>query len=164
MCSLIFNLAAPTVGEVFFPLAAAADVGQVNSTDGLLTIDSCQSSEQFVRSLVRGKIVICTYTLDFDSEASSIATVADNMSKVGAAGFILTMNPDIGFELIKGASVTLQVPGVILNNMEASSVLHLTFVHNTEVYSLYFYEKCFVSYSSIRQLTSVNDNTTYIKA
>ncbi|XP_027083865.2 subtilisin-like protease SBT2.6 [Coffea arabica] len=125
------GLAPPTVGEVFFPLAAAADVGQINSTDGLLTIDSCQSSEQFVRSLVQGKIVICTYTLDFDSEASGIATVADTMSKVGAAGFILTRNPDIGFEQIKGAAVTLQVPGVILNNMEASSALWEYYNANT---------------------------------
>lgn len=107
---------------MFFPLAAAADVGQINSTEGLLTINSCQSSEQFIRSLVQGKIIICTYTFDFDSDATSIATVADTMRKVGAAGFILTMNPDIGSEQIKGAIATLQVPGVILNNMEASSV------------------------------------------
>ena len=70
------------------------------------------------------------------------------MSKVGAAGFILTRNPDIGFEQIKGAAVTLQVPGVILNNMEASSVLQSTFVYNTEVYFLYLYGKRFVTLAS----------------
>lgn len=66
--------------------------------------------------------MICTYTFDFESEAASIATVADTVHRAGAAGFVLTMDPDIGSEQIKGATVTLQIPGLIINNMEASTV------------------------------------------
>ncbi|CAI9095604.1 OLC1v1031592C1 [Oldenlandia corymbosa var. corymbosa] len=125
------GLAPPTVGEVFFPLAAAADVGERNTTNGLLTVESCQNPDQFVTSLVRGKIIICTYSFDFDTEETSIAAVADTIQKIGAAGFILTMNPDMGSEQIKSAIETLQVPGVILNNMEASSALWEYYNSNT---------------------------------
>ncbi|KAL2490010.1 Subtilisin-like protease SBT2.5 [Forsythia ovata] len=123
------GLAPPTIGGVFFPVAAAADVCQRNITAGL--VESCQDADPFIRSLVRGKLIICTYTFDFESEAATIATVADTISKIGAAGFILTMDPDIGSEQIKGATVTLQVPGVILNNMESSSALWEYYNSNT---------------------------------
>lgn len=107
---------------MYFPLAAASDVCKGNATAALLTVESCQETEPFVRTLVHGKIVICTYTFDFESEAASIATVADTIQKIGAAGFVLTMDPDISSEKIKGATITLSVPGLILNSMEASTV------------------------------------------
>lgn len=104
---------------MFFPIAAAADVCVRNVTAGFV---DCQSSDPFIRALVRGKLIICTYTFDFESEAASISSVAATIQTIGAAGFILTMDPDIGSEQVKGATVTLRVPGIILNNMESSSV------------------------------------------
>ncbi|KAF3672283.1 putative histone-lysine N-methyltransferase, H3 lysine-79 specific-like [Capsicum annuum] len=113
----------PTLSGVYFPLAAASDVCKGNTTSALLTVESCQETEPFVRALVHGKIVICTYTFDFESETASIANVADTIQKIGAAGFVLTMDPDIGSEKIKGSTMTLSVPGLILNSMEASTAL-----------------------------------------
>lgn len=121
--ALTSYFAAPTLSEVHFPLAAASDVCKGNTSSALLTVESCQETEPFIRTLVQGKIVICTYTFDFESEAASIATVADTIQEVGAAGFVLTMDPDISSEKIKGATMTLTVPGLILNSMEASTVL-----------------------------------------
>lgn len=118
----ISYFAAPTLSGVYFPLAAASDVCKGNTTSALLTVESCQETEPFVRALVHGKIVICTYTFDFESETASIANVADTIQKIGAAGFVLTMDPDIGSEKIKGSTMTLSVPGLILNSMEASTV------------------------------------------
>ncbi|KAI3453452.1 hypothetical protein Pfo_010115 [Paulownia fortunei] len=123
------GLAPPTVRGVFFPVASAADVCQKNITAGL--VESCQSADPFIRALVHGKLIICTYTFDFESEAASISTVAATTQKIGAAGFILTMDPDIGSEQIKGATVTLPVPGVILNNIESSSALWEYYNSNT---------------------------------
>ncbi|XP_059639173.1 subtilisin-like protease SBT2.5 [Cornus florida] len=117
------GLAPPTAGEVLFPIVAAIDVCKRNITTGLVTIESCQNTEPFILSLVRGKIIICTYTFDFEFEDASIATVADTIQKVGAAGFILTTTPDVGSEQIKGTTATFQVPGIILNNMHSSSAL-----------------------------------------
>ncbi|XP_059318742.1 subtilisin-like protease SBT2.5 [Lycium ferocissimum] len=125
------GLSPPTLSGVYFPLAAASDVCKGNTTSALLTVESCQETEPFVRTLVHGKIVICTYTFDFESEAASIATVADTIQKIGAAGFVLTMDPDIGSEQIKGATMTLSVPGLILNNMEASTALREYYNSNT---------------------------------
>ncbi|KAK9274940.1 hypothetical protein L1049_022196 [Liquidambar formosana] len=117
------GLAPPTAGEVLFPIAAAVDVCKTNASPGLLTVDSCQNTESFIPSLVRGKLIICTYTFDFEFEAASIAVVADTIQKVGAAGFIITMDPDMASEQVKGTTVTLRVPGIVLNNMQASLAL-----------------------------------------
>ncbi|XP_073033329.1 subtilisin-like protease SBT2.5 isoform X1 [Primulina eburnea] len=123
------GLAPPTVGGVFFPLAAAADVSQMNIAAG--QVENCQSPDPFIRTSVRGKIIICSYTFDFESEEASIATVSDTIQRIGAAGFILTMDPDVGSEQIKGATVTLPVPGIILNNRESSSAVWEYYNSNT---------------------------------
>ncbi|KAH6777756.1 hypothetical protein C2S51_009068 [Perilla frutescens var. frutescens] len=114
------GLAPPTLEGVNFPLAAAADVCRRNITAGL--VESCQSPDPFIRSLAQGKLIICSYTFDFESEAATISRVADTAEIIGAAGFILTMDPDIGAEQIKGATATLNVPGITLYSMESSSV------------------------------------------
>lgn len=119
--SLIYAVA-PTAGEMFFPLVAAADVGIRNTSVDLWMTESCQSSLQFVRSLVQGRLIICRYPLNLEFGRASIATIADTIRDVGAAGFILTMNPYVASNQIQGGVVTLQVPGVILNNLEESLV------------------------------------------
>ncbi|KAG8382450.1 hypothetical protein BUALT_Bualt05G0078500 [Buddleja alternifolia] len=126
------GLAPPTGGRVFYPVAAAADACEKNITTGL--VQSCQSADPFIRALVRGKIIICTYTFDFlESTIATISTVASIIREIGAAGFILSMDPDIGSqnEQIKGGTITLQVPGLILNNMESSSALWEYYNSNT---------------------------------
>ncbi|GKV10779.1 hypothetical protein SLEP1_g22097 [Rubroshorea leprosula] len=115
------GLAPPTAGVIHYPIAAAADVSVRNATTGL--VDSCTHPEPFIPSLARGKLIICTYTFDFEYEDASIATVADTIKKVGAVGFIVTLDPDIASEKVKGTTVTLQVPGIVLNNMQVSSAL-----------------------------------------
>lgn len=101
-------------------MAAAADVSRHNSSIGLL--ESCQTPDAFIPSLVRGKLIICTYTFDFEFDSASIVRVAETMNNVGAAGFIMTMDPDVGSEEVKGTTVTLGVPGIVLNNIQASTV------------------------------------------
>lgn len=113
---------APTAGEMFFPLVAAADVGIRNTSVDLWMTESCQSSLQFVSSLVEGKLIICRYPFELEFGRASIATIVDTIHDVGAAGFVLTMNPYIASDQIQGGVVTLQVPGVILNNLEETLV------------------------------------------
>ncbi|KAL8160162.1 hypothetical protein V2J09_001699 [Rumex salicifolius] len=112
---------APTPGEVMFPIAAAADVSRKNSSVG--AVESCQDTGPFIPSLVQGKLIICTYTYDFELETASIFRVAETMRSVGAAGFIMTMDPDVNSDEVKGTAVTLQVPGIILNDLESSEAL-----------------------------------------
>lgn len=116
---MVIICAAPTAGEAPFPIAAAIDVSRRNITN-VVEVESCQHPEHFIRSLVREKLIICTYT--FEYEDVNIATVEDTIKKIGAAGFIITMDPDIGSEQVKGTTMTMQVPAIILNNVQASSV------------------------------------------
>ncbi|KAL9267825.1 Subtilisin-like protease SBT2.5-like protein [Drosera capensis] len=117
------GLAPPTPGETFFPIAAAADICRRRTRDALP--ESCQNATPFIPSLAQGKLIICTYTSDFEFGNASIVKVADRMRAIGAAGFIMTMDPELGNEQLKGTTVTLGVPAVILNNVQASTpVLH----------------------------------------
>ncbi|KAJ6961040.1 LOW QUALITY PROTEIN: hypothetical protein NC652_000046 [Populus alba x Populus x berolinensis] len=94
------GLAPPTAGEMPYRIVAAADVSHRNTTS-VLEVESCQHPEHFILSSVRNKLVICTYTFDFENEAASIAAVASTIQKIGAAGFIITMDPDIGSEQVR---------------------------------------------------------------
>ncbi|XP_058009473.1 subtilisin-like protease SBT2.6 isoform X1 [Hevea brasiliensis] len=122
------GLAPSTAGEAPFPIAAAVDVSHGNITN-IVEVESCQHPVYFIKSLVREKLIICTYT--FEYEDVNIATVEDTIKKIGAAGFIITMDPDIGSEQIKGTTMTMQVPAIILNNMQASSALWEYYNSNT---------------------------------
>ncbi|GAB4857677.1 hypothetical protein Ancab_015583 [Ancistrocladus abbreviatus] len=45
------------------------------------------------------------------------------MRAIRGAGFIMTMDPDLGSEQVKGTTVTLGVPAIILNNMQVSTAV-----------------------------------------
>ncbi|CAO2819432.1 unnamed protein product [Amaranthus hypochondriacus] len=115
------GLAPPTPGAALFPIAAAADVSRHNASVGLL--ESCQNPDAFIPSLVRGKLIICTYTYDFEFDSANIVKVSETMRRAGAAGFIMTMDPDLGSEEVKGTTVTMEMPGIVLNNIQASTAL-----------------------------------------
>ncbi|KAI3905146.1 hypothetical protein MKX01_017392 [Papaver californicum] len=105
------NGSTPTLGMQNYPIAAAADVSTRNAS--FITIENCQHSEPFIPNLARGKLIICRYTFDLNS----------NQQKIGAAGFIITMDPDLGSEQVRGTTTTLRVPGIVLSNMQASTVI-----------------------------------------
>ncbi|KAL4334749.1 hypothetical protein GQ457_07G010890 [Hibiscus cannabinus] len=123
------GISPPTEGEISYQVAAAADVCVRNATT--ITIDSCQNPEPFIRPLAYGKLIICTYTFEYEYESASIAAVADTMKQIGAAGFIITLDPNFGSAVIKGTMVTLQIPAIILNDMQASSALWEYYNSNT---------------------------------
>lgn len=52
---MTINFAAPTAGEIHYPIAAAADVCVRNATT--ITVDSCQHSEPFIPALVRESLL-----------------------------------------------------------------------------------------------------------
>ncbi|KAK9144712.1 hypothetical protein Sjap_004615 [Stephania japonica] len=123
------GLAPPTIGEVQFPIAAAADVCSGNTT--FETVENCQHTEPFILALARGKLIICTYTFDFEFNAASIVSVAETIQRIGAAGFIMTMDPDLASDQVRGTTATFRVPGVVLNNIQASTALWEYYNANT---------------------------------
>ncbi|MFQ6625114.1 hypothetical protein Gotur_004020 [Gossypium turneri] len=123
------GLSPPTDGEIDYNIAAAADVCVRNAT--IITVDSCQNPESFIRPLVYRRLIICTYTFEYEYEAASIATVADTMMEIGAAGFIITLDPNIGPEVVKATMLTLQIPAIVLNDIQASSALWEYYNANT---------------------------------
>ncbi|XP_042489906.1 subtilisin-like protease SBT2.5 [Macadamia integrifolia] len=113
------SISPPTSKEVQIPIAAAADVCSRNTSNTM--VENCHHTKPFIRSLVRGKLVICTYSQDFELGPASISKVSETIQNVGAAGFIITMDPHIGADDIDGTTlITLQVPGIILDDFDNS--------------------------------------------
>ncbi|KAM7256415.1 hypothetical protein ACFE04_012156 [Oxalis oulophora] len=126
------GLAPQTAGEHALPIAAAADICIRNLTTSIVTIESCENPDFFIQPLARGRLIICTYSSRIEDEAASFTAVANTIEKVEAAGFILTMSPDISdSEQLKSTTMTFRVPGIVLNNMRASSALWEYYNSNT---------------------------------
>eukprot|EP01018_Ginkgo_biloba_P026306 Gb_39302 [translate_table: standard] len=112
------GLAPPTEGELYHKMVSAVDVSYKNTTYEA-SVSFCQTPEPFIKHLVQGNILMCSYTLDFAYGSSTIRAVADTAQKLGAAGFLMTLDPvEIGSDedIIKDGSVPLTVPGIIVTD------------------------------------------------
>ncbi|GAB4857687.1 hypothetical protein Ancab_015593 [Ancistrocladus abbreviatus] len=86
--------------DTLYQVAATADFCESNNSIGFL--ESSHNAQPFITSLSEGKLIICTYTFDFEYENASIIRVSETMRAVRAAGFIMTMDSDLGSEQVKG--------------------------------------------------------------
>ncbi|KAG2573711.1 hypothetical protein PVAP13_7KG271400 [Panicum virgatum] len=94
------TLSAPTPGEIMYPLAWADDVIVENSTDE--GANKCRDPRIFIKPLVQGKVIICTFDSSDYYDDVSLASIVDTIQKIGAAGVIVTdrstHDVDIEFE------------------------------------------------------------------
>ncbi|KAK1306088.1 hypothetical protein QJS10_CPA10g01023 [Acorus calamus] len=86
------GLAPPTSGAAHLQIAAAGDLCRQN--DSVMLMENCMRAEPFVRSLARGKIIVCSY-IEMEYITTIVSVVAETMRTVGAAGFILTLDYDL---------------------------------------------------------------------
>ncbi|KAJ4826548.1 hypothetical protein Tsubulata_039607 [Turnera subulata] len=123
------GLAPPTDGDAAVQIAFAVDVSHSNISN--VEVQSCQYPEYFISSLARGKLIICAYDFDFEADDEAMANVADTIQQIGAAGFIIVVDHDVAFEHVMGTTMTMQVPAIILSNMQDSRALWEYYNNNT---------------------------------
>ncbi|KAH7659232.1 Peptidase S8 subtilisin-related protein [Dioscorea alata] len=112
-------LSLPTQEGLFLPLAAAEDVCNWNET--CILARNCQRPEPFNRSLIRGKLIVCTFS-DFIFSPTSVDSIVSTAQKIGAAGFVVIMARGRSSEFLNETTSTLNLPlpGIVLSSREAS--------------------------------------------
>ncbi|KAF4372593.1 hypothetical protein F8388_027266 [Cannabis sativa] len=94
------GLSGPSFGDGFFlhKLILAKDAVK---TDGSFPktvpyIDECQYPEAFDPNVVKGSIVICTFSEGFFNGTSTVTAVTNTAKALGFSGFLLVANPTYG--------------------------------------------------------------------
>ncbi|XP_038971925.1 subtilisin-like protease SBT2.5 [Phoenix dactylifera] len=127
--SLLSLNPAPTMEEELLPIAAAEDVCSRNTS--FLVVQNCQHPEPFIPELVRGKLIICTYITEFIYAPTSMEAIVGTIQKIGAAGFIITMDRSYDSEPPVDSTLTLSIPGIVLTSRRASQALWEYYDSNT---------------------------------
>lgn len=112
------GLAPTTAGVGLYPLIMAQDA--VVRTDPTQSPGDCQAASLYNRNLVRGKIIICTYSFDYVFGGSTLQQLVKTVQTIGAAGVILVVDSDTSGG--KFDPIPISVPFIIFPNMVATNV------------------------------------------
>ncbi|XVE51055.1 hypothetical protein DITRI_Ditri02bG0007900 [Diplodiscus trichospermus] len=94
------GLSAPTFGNgsLLYKLVLAKDAVNLNGTFPRTPqyVEECQYPEALDPNVVRGSIVLCTYSAGFYNETSTLTAIIDTAIILGFMGFVLVANPSYG--------------------------------------------------------------------
>ncbi|GAB2212589.1 hypothetical protein Drorol1_Dr00020565 [Drosera rotundifolia] len=120
------GLSGPTFGTelIQYKLVLAKDAlkakGKFPTTPAYL--EECQHPEAFDPIIVLGSIVICTFSVGFLNQTSTITAIIKTTEVLGLAGFVLVANPKYGDFIV--APVPFQVPGIMIpRTVDAQMIL-----------------------------------------
>lgn len=119
------GLSGPTCGRPLFlsKLVLARDVIlRVNGTFPRTPqyIEECQYPEAFEPSLVKGSVVICTFSDGFYNQTSTLTAVINTAITLGFMGFILIANSHYGDFVAE--PIPFAVPGILIPKVSTSEV------------------------------------------
>lgn len=114
------GIAPPTRGGGLYRLILAQDAVQGRG-DPLLSPSECQSPKLYNNLLVRGKILICTYTFDFVYGGSTMQQLVKTAKSLGAAGVTVVVDSDSSGQ--KFEPVPLAIPVIVLPTSADSNIL-----------------------------------------
>ncbi|ERM99272.1 hypothetical protein AMTRI_Chr02g254020 [Amborella trichopoda] len=125
------GLAPRTVGDTFNTLVSAT---HALSNDSIGTRDmylsECQDSSQLNPDLIRGNLLICSYSIRFVLGLSSIKQALQTAKNVSAVGVVFYMDPFVlGFQL---NPTPMNMPGLIIPSPSDSQVF-LKYYNNSLV-------------------------------
>ncbi|KAG0568710.1 hypothetical protein M758_6G037400 [Ceratodon purpureus] len=114
------GLAPATKGAYLYPLILADDA-VAGKGDPALTPSSCQAASLYNRLLVRGKILICTFSFDFVYGGATMQQLAKTVKTLGAAGVAMMVDSDNAGG--KYEVIPLSVPFIIFPSSASSNTL-----------------------------------------
>lgn len=95
-----------------------------NETAEVNNLGECQDSSYLDQDLVKGNLLICSYSIRFVLGMSSVKQALQTAQNVSAAGIIFYMDPFVlGFQL---NPTPMAIPGLILPSPDDSKVCPLT--------------------------------------
>lgn len=85
-----------------------------------MSLGECQDSSRLDADLIRGKILVCSYSVRFVLGLSSVKQALDTANNVSAAGVIFYLDPFVlGFQL---NPTPMRMPGLIIPSSDDSKV------------------------------------------
>jgi hypothetical protein len=113
--------AAGTQGEGLYDLILAEDAAAANAANPRLA-PTCQQPAAFDKSLVEGKILMCTYSFAFVYGGATVRQVVETARSLGAAGFILFARAELPGS--KFSPAPFAVPGIVVTDVADATVLY----------------------------------------
>ncbi|XP_021310797.1 subtilisin-like protease SBT2.3 isoform X2 [Sorghum bicolor] len=125
------GLAPGTDGDCMYTLVAAPHALKNNTVSPTeMSLGECQDSSRLDADLIRGKILVCSYSIRFVLGLSSVKQALDTANNVSAAGVIFYLDPFVlGFQL---NPTPMHMPGLIIPSSDDSKVF-LTYYNDSLV-------------------------------
>ncbi|ONM37559.1 subtilisin-like protease SBT2.1 isoform X2 [Zea mays] len=125
------GLAPGTDGDPMYNLVAAPHALKNNTAScNEMSLGECQDSSHLDADLIRGKILVCSYSIRFVLGLSSVKQALDTANDVSAAGVIFYLDPFVlGFQL---NPTPMHMPGLIIPSSDDSKVF-LTYYNDSLV-------------------------------
>ncbi|WOH11497.1 hypothetical protein DCAR_0830984 [Daucus carota subsp. sativus] len=110
-------------GDLQYKLVMAKDAVKANGTFPRTTayIDECQYAEALDFNLVKGSIVICSFSTGFLDGTSSITAIIDTARNLGFAGFAFIANSTLGDFIAE--PIPFSVPGIMIPRTNDSEII-----------------------------------------
>uniref|UniRef100_A0A0D9V677 Peptidase S8/S53 domain-containing protein n=1 Tax=Leersia perrieri TaxID=77586 RepID=A0A0D9V677_9ORYZ len=115
------GLAPGTDGDSMYTLIAAPHALKNNAASPTeLSLGECQDSSHLDEDLIKGKILVCSYSIRFVLGLSSVKQALETAKNVSAAGVIFYLDPFvIGFQL---NPTPMSMPGLIIPSSDDSKI------------------------------------------
>ncbi|PKI41121.1 hypothetical protein CRG98_038649 [Punica granatum] len=116
------GLAPGTGKDTMYPLISALDALNNDTTvTSDMYVGECQDSSSFTKELVRGNLLICSYSIRFVLGLSTVKQALQTAHNLSAAGIVFYMDPFvIGFQL---NPIPMRIPGIIIPSPDDSKIL-----------------------------------------
>lgn len=114
-------ITAGTDGDSMYTLVSAMHALKNDSTDANgMYLGECQDPSYLNQDLVKGNILVCSYSIRFVLGLSSISQAIETATNVSAAGIIFYMDPFVlGFQI---NPTPMSIPGLIIPSPDDSKV------------------------------------------
>ncbi|KAL8104163.1 hypothetical protein AgCh_028411 [Apium graveolens] len=111
------------LGDLQYKLVMAKDAVKANGTFPRTTayIDECQYPEALDPFLVKGSIVICTFSTGFLDGTSSLTAIIDTARDLGFMGFAFLANSSLGDFIAE--PIPFSVPGIMIPRTNNSEIV-----------------------------------------
>nr|XP_019705271.1 subtilisin-like protease SBT2.2 isoform X2 [Elaeis guineensis] len=114
------GLAPGTDGDSMYTLIAATNALKNDTTENDMYLGECQDSSHLSEELVKGNLLICSYSIRFVLGLSSVKQALETAKNVSAIGVIFYLDPFVlGFQL---NPTPMHMPGLIIPSPDDSKV------------------------------------------
>ncbi|KAH6758882.1 Subtilase family protein [Perilla frutescens var. frutescens] len=114
------GLAPGTDQDSMYTLVSAIHALNTTAATNDMYVSECQDASNFDQSVVKGNLLICSYSIRFVLGLSTIKQALETANNLSAAGVVFYMDPYvIGFQL---NPIPMRIPGIIIPSPDDSKV------------------------------------------